>query len=164
MFTDLCARPNGRPCVNHSAFTYVRTEVHEGWHQNDAFGNVRRLTNNCVRNSTEASRLEVFSAPTFELAVDLVPPAVTLRTTRLKLHILDTEAQEHGLFRPLVYMPLTVILTFGNTQCTAIKRVERIFNRFTGFARGRRGDRIAGFPRGFDGSFELDVRHVASRC
>ena len=85
--------------------------------------------------------------------------AAALRTARLHFHILDAEAQQHSLFRPLVHVPIAVALSFGHAQLAAVQRVQRVLDGFARLARGRGRDFVTCLPGGFDCGLKLGVGH-----
>ncbi len=139
----------------------MSTEVHKGWHQNNARRDVGRFANNCIWNSAEACSFPLGLAPALELAVDFIPPTGALWATRLFLHVLDTETKQNGFFGPLVHVPIAIFHLFRNAQLTTVQCVQRVFDRVASFTSGCWGDCIACLPGGFDRGFQLRVGHVS---
>ena len=78
------------------------------------------------------------------------------------LHILDAETQQHSLFGPLVYMPITVVLLLSYAQLYRIKGRKRGFDRVAALTSCGGCDAVAVFPRGLDGCFKLCIGHVGT--
>jgi hypothetical protein len=122
---------------------------------------MRRFADDGVGHGAEASGAELGFAPAVEFAVNLVPPVSRLRAAGLQFHILQTEAQQDRLFRPLVHMPIVVALLFGDAQGACAQSLQRGLDGIARFALGGGGDGVAGFPRGLNSGFKGGVGHGA---
>src|SRR6056297_1189074 len=136
VLADLRAAAHGGPCIHHRAFTHMGAKVHEAWHQYDTGRDIGGFAHHAVGHGTKPRRFPVGLAPALELAVDLVPPAATLRAAVLHLHVLDAKAQQNRLLGPLVHMPVAIVLPFGHAQLARIERIQRRLDGLAGFAPG----------------------------
>ena len=164
ILADLGTRTDRRPSVHHSAFVNIGAKIDEGRHQHNARRDVGGPAYDAIGHGAKAGRLPSVVVPAFPLVVDLVPPGGTLRTAFLQFHVLETEAEEHGLLCPLVDVPSAVIHALGDANPAFVQRCQGTLDGVTAFA-GRHGRYlVADVPSGFDRGFELSVGHLGTSC
>src|SRR6056297_1276165 len=154
VLTDLGARPDGRPRINHRAAIDVGSKIYEGGHQDNAGCDIGRAANNAVGYCAETGVCEFRCPPSIELRWHLVPPCRVTGTASDRLHVIEAERKQNRFFEPLIDDPLTALL-FGHTGLAAVEQVQRPFNGVTNVTcRGRR-DLVTPIPGSLNGRFEF---------
>ena len=147
VLADLRAAADGGPCIHHRA----RVHIGPRGSRNSASAPrpARYRPSGARRSWAPRGKPADFHSPSPQrgpFAVDLVPPAAALGAARLHFHVLQAEAQQHRLFRPLVHVPVAVVLPLGHAQRPAVERGQRRLDRLARLTLGGGGDRVAGPP------------------
>ncbi len=126
--TDLCARTNSCPSVNHGTFTNVSTDVDVRWHQNCVTGNERTFTYSCRWNNTDRFLFELFwrVVSKFQWYFVVILSAGTLQCCV----IVDAEVQQNCLLHPLMHHPFSGDF-FCYADLTGVQHVDSLQHRFT---------------------------------
>ena len=151
--TDLRARSDRHPCVDHRSAPDVRPDVHVARHQHDPRLQVRTETDRRRRDDADALLL---------VAVLERKLVVVLERARLgRLEPAHPEVQQHGLLRPGVDAPSAAVsrIGLGDPERSSVEEFDRRLHR----RRVDRGGRVFGHagPAPLDPFLELqDVPHV----
>src|SRR5262249_54294300 len=105
ILSDLGARADGRPRVDHGAAVDVGAEIDERRHQHNAWGDIGGTPDHAVRHGAEARFAKAHIAPTLEFRCDLVPPDGSARPPGHDAHIIQAKRQQNRLFQPLIDAP-----------------------------------------------------------
>ncbi len=130
VFTDLRARPYGRPCVYHGAFIHIRADINVGGHQYGITSDIRALAHCRRRHYSKTLFLETGLVVIGEFHRDFIEVAA-FRTVD-NLIVIDAKRKQHRFFQPLMRHPLTVNL-LRHAQTTCIEKSDNLIYRFTGY-------------------------------
>ena len=114
VFTDLGARTDGRPSIDHRAFVNVCADVDIRRHQNDVFSNKAAAARNGTGYGAETGSAEFVFRPVGKLGRHFVE--VFVHAVVEDFVVLDAEGKQDGFFRPFVDFPLAYAQAFGDAQ------------------------------------------------
>ena len=99
VFTDLGARADGRPSIDHCAFVNVCADVDIRRHQDDVFGNKAAAARNGTGYGAETGGAELVFRPVGKLGRHFVE--VFVYAVVEDFVVLNAERQQYGFFSPI---------------------------------------------------------------
>src|SRR5262249_55875414 len=111
------------------------------------------------RHRAETCIPKAVLAPAIELRRHLVPPRHLARTAGNDAHVIEAERQQDRLLEPLIDLPSSVRLPFGDARLATVEQIERRLDGVAHRAFGRGADAFASFKRIVDDLGELGMRH-----
>ena len=149
VFTDLGARADGRPSIDHRAFVHIRADIDVRRHQNGVFADEAAAARHGTGYGAEACGAEFFFAPIGKFSRHFVE--VFVYAVVLHFVVLNAEGKQYGFFRPFVDFPLPHAQAFGHAQAAGIELAQGFQHGFFDFeGNGGRRDVGAVFKGGFD--------------
>jgi hypothetical protein len=151
---DLGAAAYAGKSIDHRALADIGADIDEAGHKHAARRDIGTFPRHGARHHAEARLVKARIVPSGKLARHLVESRMAGAAAFHHAVVVEAEAKENGLFKPLIDLPAAITIGLCHARLAAVEHGERAFDGIAHVtAVGR--DRGPVIPGSFDGLGEL---------